>query len=128
MGIQLAIDRRCGDGDHARSTYLTSPEGGTRADTGDIEGAEWLMLQSASSVLELQPAPIWLVEICSTEHQPAGTTRNPNFMAMREPFLSRGYRAFKADASMKKNSAKELFDIGSGRQEGTGHNFIFRKS
>ena len=86
------------------------------------------MLEGASGVLELQPAPIWLVEICSTEQQPAGIARNTNFIAMRELFLSRGYRAFRANASTQELSANELCDIGSGRQEGAGHNFIFRKS
>jgi FkbM family methyltransferase len=94
----------------------------------DVEGAEYHMLQGASGVLEIQPAPIWLIEICSTEHQPAGMARNPHFMATCELFLSRGYRAFRADASMQELSANELCDIGSGRQEGAGHNFIFRRS
>lgn len=93
----------------------------------DVEGAEYLMLQGASSVLDLNPAPIWFIEICSTEHQPTGMVHNPNFMATCELFLSRGYRAFSANACMQELSVGELSHIGSGGKSDVGHNFIFRK-
>ncbi len=38
----------------------------------DIEGAENMMLEGASKLLEMYPKPIWLVEISGEEHQPKG--------------------------------------------------------
>ncbi len=55
----------------------------------DVEGAELGVLQGASKTLARDPAPVWLVEICLTEHHPGG--RNPNFLDTFDLFWQHGY-------------------------------------
>ena len=38
-----------------------------------------MMLQGARLTLQNTPRPIWVMEITTSEHQPAGTLINPNF-------------------------------------------------
>lgn len=89
----------------------------------DIEGAELMMLQGATQTLQNKPRPIWMMEICSTEHQPAGTACNPNFAKTFGLFFDSGYRAYTAD-----KSATELKrdDVINGKMQLQTHNFIFR--
>lgn len=57
----------------------------------DVEGAELGVLQGASKTLARDLAPVWLVEICLTEHHPGG--RNPNFLETFGLFWQHGYTA-----------------------------------
>ena len=42
----------------------------------DIEGAENMMLDGSTKLLEMHPKPIWLFEISGEEHQPNDTKIN----------------------------------------------------
>ncbi len=57
----------------------------------DVEGAEYQVLEGATAMLAAVPGPVWLLEICLTEHHPAGV--NPHFADVFERFWSHGYRA-----------------------------------
>ena len=57
----------------------------------DVEGAEYDLLKGAIHTLALSPSPVWLLEICLTEHHPAGL--NPNFSKIFEVFWANGYKA-----------------------------------
>ena len=57
----------------------------------DVEGAELGVVQGATAVLTRQPRPVWLLEICLTEHHPAGL--NPDFERTFEAFWRHGYEA-----------------------------------
>lgn len=92
----------------------------------DIEGAEFMMLQGADQALQNEPRPIWMMEISTTEHQPEGTTMNPNFEKTFEVFFDSGYRAFTADAEAKKIEKSDVDDVVANRQRPTTHNFVFR--
>ena len=62
----------------------------------DIEGAESRMIQGAKTVLELDPKPVWMVEIASTAHQPDGVKVNPDILHTFDAFFDAGYDALTA--------------------------------
>jgi hypothetical protein len=92
----------------------------------DIEGAEFMMLQGANQALQNAPRPIWLMEISSTEHQPSGTSMNPNFEKTFEVFFNHGYRAHTADKEAHKIEKFDVNEVVMNRKLLTSHNFIFR--
>ena len=92
----------------------------------DIEGSELMMLQGATQILESTPRPIWMVEISTTEHQPAGIMINPNFVKTFDVFYERGYRAYTADACSKELSRNDVVDIALNHKILETHNIIFR--
>ena len=57
----------------------------------DVEGLEYLVLQGAQRTLKRCPSPVWLVEVCLTEHHPAGI--NPHFQDVFRIFWEQGYQA-----------------------------------
>lgn len=57
----------------------------------DVEGFESMVLKGARMTLERIPRPIWLLEICLTEHFPAGI--NKHFEETFDVFWSRAYQA-----------------------------------
>lgn len=91
----------------------------------DIEGAEFMMLQGANQALTNEPRPIWLMEISSTEHQPAGVAMNPNFARTFELFFAQGYRSFTADAAAIEITPAIVQDVVAGVQRLGTHNFVF---
>lgn len=91
----------------------------------DIEGAEFMMLQGANQTLINEPRPIWLMEISSTEHQPAGSTMNPHFAKTFELFFAQGYRVFTADEAAIEITPAIVQDVVAGTQMLATHNFIF---
>jgi FkbM family methyltransferase len=90
----------------------------------DIEGAEFMMLQGANQVLINEPRPIWLVEIASTEHQPAGVATNP-YAKTFELFFAQGYRAFTADEAAIEITPAIIEKVVVGSQRLGTHNFLF---
>jgi FkbM family methyltransferase len=112
----LTLDRLMGKPLHGKKALILV----------DIEGAEYMMLQGAAQTLLNEPRPIWMMEISTTEHQPAGTTMNPKFAATFAVFFNRGYRAFTADEAQQELTKEDVAEVvASGRQLNT-HNFIFR--
>ena len=57
----------------------------------DVEGLEYPVLRGAQRTLKRFPSPVWLVEVCLTEHHPAGI--NPHFQNVFRIFWEQGYLA-----------------------------------
>lgn len=91
----------------------------------DIEGAEFMMLQGSKQTLINEPRAIWLMEISSTEHQPAGASMNPHFAKTFELFFAQGYRAFTADEAAIEITPAIVQKVVAGTQRLGMHNFIF---
>ena len=92
----------------------------------DIEGAELMMLQGAIQTLNNDPKPIWMMEISTTEHQPARTIINPNFAKTFELFFERGYRAVTAASKELEISQRDVDQVMTGTKHLETHNFVFR--
>jgi FkbM family methyltransferase len=60
----------------------------------DIEGAEKSMLEGATMLLSANPRPVWMVEICVSQHQPRGIKINPHLLTTFQLFWSSGYEAW----------------------------------
>jgi FkbM family methyltransferase len=60
----------------------------------DIEGAEKFCLEGATGHFEIDPKPLWFVEITTNQHQPTGTRINPHIQETFQIFWSRGYNAW----------------------------------
>jgi FkbM family methyltransferase len=92
----------------------------------DIEGAENMMLEGATRLLEMNPKPIWLVEISGEEHQPNGTKINPYILKTFEKFWERGYESITADQLRRKISKEEILKIIETQVDSLQtHNFLF---
>ena len=91
----------------------------------DIEGAEWMMLQGAKQTLINEPRPIWLMEISSSEHQPAGVAMNPHFAETFDLFFEQGYQAFTADATGLEITPTMVQEVVTGDRRLETHNFLF---
>lgn len=92
----------------------------------DIEGAEFMMLQGAMKTLINEPRPIWLMEISSSEHQPAGVTMNSRFAETFSLFFEHGYQAFTADAAAEEVTPAKAQEVVTGNRKLGTHNFVFR--
>lgn len=91
----------------------------------DIEGAEFMMLQGANHTLNNELRPIWMMEISTTEHQPKGTSMNPNFVKTFEMFFRCGYRARTADSVGMELGIKDVNLVMFGHKKLGTNNFIF---
>lgn len=92
----------------------------------DIEGSEKMMLEGASTMLEIEPKPIWMIEISILEHQPKGTTINPNLLSTFEIFWGKGYKALTANKECRTISPSEIKEIiKTGIDTCKTHNFLF---
>jgi FkbM family methyltransferase len=111
----LSLDRVLGDTLHGKRALILV----------DIEGAEFMMLQGAKQTLGNEPRPIWLMEISSTEHQPAGMTMNPNFAKTFELFFTQRYRAFTADEAGMEITPAIVQQVVTGSRMLETHNFLF---
>ncbi len=92
----------------------------------DIEGAEQWMIEGASIMLHNQIKPIWVVEIMTNDHQPAGINVNPYLKSIFQTFLNNDYQAFTANKEMRPVYIEEVDDISKGVSTFETHNFIFR--
>ena len=92
----------------------------------DVEGAENSTLEGASKLLEMNPKPVWLVEVSIDEHLPNGTKINPNLLSVFDKFWSRGYEVITADSELRKVEKNEILEIVR-TQINTlkTHNFVF---
>ena len=92
----------------------------------DIEGAENMMLEGATKLLDMNPKPIWLIEITGEEHQPKGTKINPYILETFEKFWERGYESITADHLLRKISKEEIVKIIETQIDSLEtHNFLF---
>ncbi len=92
----------------------------------DVEGAEKLMLDGSSKLLEMQPKPIWVVEISINEHLVSGNIINPNLLETFDMFYKNGYNAWTADDECRFLPRNELLLIvETGVNTIKTHNFIF---
>ena len=62
----------------------------------DVEGGELPIIEGASRILSMSPRPVWIVEICLTEHHPGGL--NPRFRRTFELFWRQGYKAWTVES------------------------------
>jgi hypothetical protein len=85
-----------------------------------------MMLEGAKRSLVNEPRPIWMMEISSAEHQPAGTIINPYFAKTFEVFFAQGYRAFTADEASQEITSQTVQQVVTGAQRLSTHNFVFR--
>ena len=92
----------------------------------DIEGAELLMLEGASSFIDKDPKPIWMIEIEVSEHQPNGLKINPNLASTFHLFWSKGYEVWTADEQCRMIYPDEIEAIvENGVDTICAHNFLF---
>jgi FkbM family methyltransferase len=65
----------------------------------DVEGAEYSVLLGATNVMQMQPKPIWVLEVCLNEYHPNGM--NPHYQDVFNLFWRYGYEARTADRHNK---------------------------
>jgi FkbM family methyltransferase len=92
----------------------------------DVEGGEQPVLEGGMSIVRMAPKPVWMVEICTTEHQPRGIPLNPNLRSTFSVFWNQGYEAWTADEACRIVSPEEIDEImRSARDSLQTHNFLF---
>jgi FkbM family methyltransferase len=92
----------------------------------DVEGAEFSVLKGALSVLLRNPKPVWMIEICVKEHQPAGVELNPDLLAIFDLFWNTGYEVWTVGEAPHRVSRPEIELIVERGIDTLGtHNFIF---
>lgn len=65
----------------------------------DVEGVEYPVLLGAARVMQMQPKPTWVLEVCLNEYHPDGV--NPHFQDVFSLFWRNGYEVRTADKSNK---------------------------
>ena len=93
----------------------------------DVEGAEYLVLKGAETVLSMQPRPIWIVEICFDEFHPEGI--NPRYAETFEIFWRHGYEARTADARRRlicREDVRKALEVG--RSDSGAIDYVFTYS
>jgi len=83
----------------------------------DIEGAEKMMLEGAKDFLNMDPKPIWFMEISVRAHQPDGVHINPNLLSTFEYFWSRGYEAWTTHNENRQVCYQEVKNIVDGAED-----------
>lgn len=92
----------------------------------DIEGGEHQALLGAAKILTLASKPTWMVEICVSEHQPAGTQINPRLKETFQLFWDAGYEAFTAERQALPVTMEMIDRVAqSGVDTFDTHNFVF---
>lgn len=92
----------------------------------DVEGAEYPVLRGAIEALQSNPKPIWMIEITTTEHQPAQVGTNPYFAETFRLFFDYGYKAFTVEENSKEVTMDEITVMVKTQSKPNTHNFIFR--
>ena len=92
----------------------------------DVEGSELPILHGATSFINMNPKPIWMLEVNISEHQPNGIPINPNLTSTSHFFWSRGYEVWTADKRCRIIHPDEIEAIvKSGVDTLRTHNFLF---
>ena len=92
----------------------------------DVEGAEFLVLKGAIESLQNNPKPIWMIEITTTEHQPAKIGANPYFADTFKLFFNYGYKAYTVEENPKEICMCDIDTIISNKLNMNVYNFVFR--
>src|SRR6266853_5886515 len=91
----------------------------------DVEGGERGILEGAEKQLTLNPKPVWMVEIQTTYHQPAGRGVNPDLQRTFEIFWNYGYEAWTAQRKSKMVGKEDVEKISfTGINHLGAHNFM----
>jgi FkbM family methyltransferase len=72
----------------------------------DVEGAEHTVLQGGTRILDMDPKPTWMLEICFDEYYPGGY--NPHYSDIFEMFWRHGYEARTSDRSNRLISPSDV--------------------
>lgn len=92
----------------------------------DIEGAEKFMLEGAHVFLDMEPKPIWFMEISIRAHQPDGIKINPHLLETFTAFWDRGYAAWTTHRECRLVDRDEVQNIIDGGEDTLfGDTFIF---
>jgi hypothetical protein len=91
----------------------------------DVEGAEYRVLQGATSLLTSTPKPVWLIEITRDLHHPAG---NPDFGRTFELMRSFGYSAYQADAELTPVTPDGVERLMDRREEAAVNSWLFSET
>jgi FkbM family methyltransferase len=92
----------------------------------DIEGYELPMLKGSTILLNMNPKPVWMVEIQVAEHQPSGVQINPALLETFKIFWDAGYEAATATTKPRIVTQMEINKILDTRVDTLKtHNFIF---
>ena len=93
----------------------------------DVEGVEKYVLEGAQTLLKAEKKPVWMLEIATTEHQPAGITINPDLLPTFELFWESGYEAWTASSVVRIIEQEEVERLhGGGENTFPGNNnFLF---
>ena len=90
----------------------------------DVEGYEYEVLKGAVQTLGLQPRPVWLIEICLSEHFPSGL--NEKFADTFELFWQRGYQARTANREARLITSSDVSRwVKQGQVDFGSHNYLF---
>ena len=92
----------------------------------DVEGFEAGVIAGATRTLKQSPAPVWLMEICLTEHHPSGI--NPQFKQVFEAFWKHGYTALTVGSETRTVKPEDVDRWIANRKRDFGTiNFLFEK-
>lgn len=93
----------------------------------DIEGAEKMMLDGASSFINRSPKPIWMIEITAHQHQPKGVSVNPHLLETFRLFWDAGYEAWVVEDDLRKVTPQEIEGLMKSSAEKVGApNYLFK--
>jgi FkbM family methyltransferase len=90
----------------------------------DVEGAEHAVIQGGGRILDMDPKPTWMLEICFDEYYPGG--HNPHYSDTFGLFWRHGYEARTADRSNRIISPSDVDGYLSRRRCDSGVvNYVF---
>lgn len=90
----------------------------------DVEGFETEVLEGAKYTLELNPKPVWMVEICLNQHHPGGL--NNRFRETFEFFWRYGYHAVVAEPGQRPVDRDDVIRWAKqGAVDFGSHNYVF---
>lgn len=77
----------------------------------DVEGAEYSVIQGAVATLKRNRKPWWMIEICITDHQPAGVKINPHLLSTFDLLDASGYEMWTLSDTPRKIQREEVMKI-----------------
>jgi FkbM family methyltransferase len=77
----------------------------------DVEGAEFSVIQGAVATLKRNRKPWWMIEICITDHQPAGVKINPYLLPTFDLLNGAGYEVWTLSNTPRRIIREEVVKI-----------------